>query len=155
MKRSFGLLALLVLAGCGEDPVAPPRPVACYDLLENGYTELAADTVDTASGLRYIEIETGTGAEASVSSMVDVNYAGYLTNGGRFDTSCPANRTVMRFTLGRREMIPGFELGVLGMRPGGVRRLIIPAELGYRDVPTGPIPPNSTLIFDVQLVDIY
>lgn len=85
---------------------------------------------------------------------VDVNYSGYLLSGLRFDTSCPVGIDVLRLTLGDGDVIGGFDLGIRGMKPGGVRRVIIPPELGYGNVPRGPIPPNSTLVFDIQLVQI-
>lgn len=152
MNRHISVLTLLALAACGDDPLSPVLHVDCHPLLE-AYTELEGDTVSTASGLKYIEVEAGSGNVTNVSSLVDVNYSGYLTSENRFDTSCTLNRTVLRFRVGAGQLIPGFELGVLGMQPGGVRRLIVPPELGYGGTPYGSIPAGSTLIFDIQLVD--
>lgn len=85
---------------------------------------------------------------------VDVNYSGYLLSGTLFDSSCPAGIPVLRVALGGSQVIPGFDLGIRGMQPGGVRRVIIPPALGYGNVASGPIPANSTLVFDLQLVKL-
>jgi len=85
---------------------------------------------------------------------VDVNYSGYLLDGTPFDSSCPATATVFRLTLGASQVIPGFDLGIRGMKPNAIRRVIVPPALGYGNVANGPIPANSTLIFDLQLVRI-
>jgi FKBP-type peptidyl-prolyl cis-trans isomerase len=119
-------------------------------LLEFGTA--TGDTVTTSEGVRYIDVRTGTGEPAALGSIVEVNYSGYLTDGTLFDTSCPGNRSVLLVGIGASQVIRGFEIGLSGMRPGGVRRLIIPPELGYGNNPVGPIPANSTLIFDIELV---
>jgi FKBP-type peptidyl-prolyl cis-trans isomerase len=151
MNRYLVTAALLLLTACGD--IASPTHVACDAFLLQ-FGPVSGDTIHAANGLAYIDIRVGAGAVAAAGTTVDVNYSGYLVNGTRFDTSCPGGRTVLRFRIGGSEMIAGMELGVVGMQPGGVRRLIIPPSLGYRDQPVGPIPPNSTLIFDVQLVGL-
>jgi len=102
----------------------------------------------------------GEGAEALPGSVVAVLYVGMLEDGTVFDSSANNNNEPLVFTLGSEGIIPGFQIGVNGMRVGGERRLSIPPELGYgaQDV-TGPdgaviIPANSTLIFDVRLVEV-
>jgi FKBP-type peptidyl-prolyl cis-trans isomerase len=155
MRSLFLALGLTALAlpGCGET-VAPERHVSCDPFLVQ-LSPAPGDTVTTPQGLRYIDIQAGTGAAANIGSMVDVNYSGYLlATGQQFDTSCPEGRTVLRVTLGTGRVIPGFEMGLIGMQQNGVRRLIIPPGLGYGASPQGPIPGNSTLIFDLHVVDV-
>lgn len=107
-----------------------------------------------AQGLKYIDVKVGTGAPAKAGEKVEVNYTGYLTNGTKFDSS--VGRQPFDFELGAGQVIKGWDLGVAGMKVGGKRKLLIPAELGYgaAGTPGGPIPPNAALIFDVELLKI-
>ncbi len=106
----------------------------------------------TPSGLEYIDVVVGSGAEARPGQQVTVHYTGWLTDGSMFDSSRTRN-SPFQFALGRGQVIRGWDEGVAGMREGGQRRLIIPPNLGYgaRGAP-GAIPPNATLIFDVELL---
>jgi FKBP-type peptidyl-prolyl cis-trans isomerase len=106
----------------------------------------------TPSGLQYIDVVLGTGDEARAGQRVTVHYTGWLTNGQKFDSSRDRNDP-FQFGLGQRQVIAGWDQGVAGMRVGGQRRLIIPPDLGYgaRGAP-GAIPPNATLVFDVELL---
>ncbi|MBP6926207.1 MAG: FKBP-type peptidyl-prolyl cis-trans isomerase [Candidatus Pacebacteria bacterium] len=97
--------------------------------------------------------EKGSGAESKIGDKVTVNYTGMLENGTVFDSSIPRGEP-FSFTLGDGRVIQGWELGVLGMKVGEKRRLNIAPELGYGDADLGSIPPNSTLIFDVELLAI-
>jgi len=109
-------------------------------------------TVTTASGLKYIEIEEGTGETPQVGQTVEVHYTGTLTDGTKFDSSRDRNQT-FKFKIGTGQVIKGWDEGVITMKVGGQRKLIIPPELGYGERGAGGvIPPNSTLIFDVQLI---
>lgn len=146
------LLLAMGLAACSTEP-SGPEDAACADFLQQ-YGAAPADTVTTSQGLKYIEISPGTGTAAAQGLTVDVNYSGYLVNGTRFDSSCSPAVPTLRVTLGGGQVIPGFDLGIRGMKPGGVRRVIIPPSLGYGNVQVGSIPPNSTLVFDLQLVQI-
>ena len=146
--------ALGILAGCSTDTPTGVEDIACHDFLLE-YGAATGDTVTASQGLRYIEIEPGAGTEAAQGMTVDVNYSGYLLNGTLFGTSCSSSEPVLRVTLGANQVIPGFDLGIRGMRPGGVRRIIVPPELGYGNVANGPIPANSTLVFDLQLTSIF
>ncbi len=108
----------------------------------------------TASGLSITDLVEGTGAEATAGKRVSVNYSGTLENGKEFDSSY--GRGPFSFALGAGQVIKGWDEGVAGMKVGGKRKLIIPPELGYgsRNIGGGLIPPNSTLIFEVELLDI-
>ena len=109
----------------------------------------------TASGLQIQEIQEGTGALAENGKRVSVHYTGRLTDGTQFDTSLDKG-TPYQFTLGNREVIAGWDEGIAGMRIGGKRRLTIPPQLAYgsQGTPGGPIPPNATLVFEVELMDV-
>ncbi len=96
----------------------------------------------------------GTGAEAVAGKKITVNYTGTLTDGTKFDSSLNPGRTPFSFTLGAGEVIQGWDQGFAGMKVGGKRKLTIPASLGYGSQDMGTIPPNSTLIFDVELLKV-
>jgi FKBP-type peptidyl-prolyl cis-trans isomerase FkpA len=106
------------------------------------------------AGLVKEDLSVGSGPEAKQGSRVAVHYTGWLTDGKKFDSSLDRNRT-FDFTLGAGMVIKGWDQGVVGMKVGGKRKLTIPPELGYgaRGFP-GAIPPNSTLIFEVELVNV-
>ncbi|HEV7129549.1 MAG TPA: FKBP-type peptidyl-prolyl cis-trans isomerase [Ktedonobacterales bacterium] len=106
----------------------------------------------TSSGLQYVDVVQGDGAVAQPGQRVTVHYTGWLTNGTKFDSSRDRNDP-FQFALGGGQVIQGWDQGVAGMREGGQRRLIIPANLGYgARGAAGVIPPNATLIFDVELL---
>jgi|TARA_Y100000031_G_C8105589_1_gene330811 FKBP-type peptidyl-prolyl cis-trans isomerase len=104
-----------------------------------------------AAGLKIEDIKIGTGQEAATGMTVEVHYTGWLTNGDKFDSSLDRGRP-FSFGLGLRQVIKGWDQGVVGMKEGGKRRLTIPPELGYGSREMGPIPANSTLIFEVELL---
>lgn len=114
---------------------------------------LAVNAVTTASGLKYEELQVGTGATAKSGDSVTVNYTGWLQDGTKFDSSIDRKQT-FDFTIGAGGVIAGWEEGVQGMLVGGTRLLVIPPNLGYGSTAHGPIPADSTLIFEVQLVAI-
>ncbi len=116
-------------------------------------TKVTGDGVKTASGLQYWDIKVGTGAVAKVGSHVTVHYTGWLTTGKKFDSSVDAHRP-FDFTIAQGDVIKGWDEGVAGMKVGGKRQLRIPPELGYGAGGSGPIPPNATLIFDIQLLAV-
>ena len=115
--------------------------------------------ITTPSGLQYEEVTTGTGAEALAGTSVSVHYTGWLRNpdgsaGEKFDSSKDRDEP-FSFPLGAGHVIRGWDEGVQGMKVGGLRRLVIPAELGYGARGAGGvIPPNATLIFDVELLAV-
>jgi len=107
----------------------------------------------TDSGLEFMDLAVGTGPTPRSGQTVVVNYTGWLRNGLRFDSSFDRGQP-LRFELGTGRVIAGWEEGVSTMRVGGRRRLIIPPALAYGNQGNGPIPPNSAIVFDVQLVGI-
>jgi FKBP-type peptidyl-prolyl cis-trans isomerase FkpA len=174
LQRFMGLAAiaaLLVCAGCQTaeqaEPTQPPAaaPAATVEEpAEGGDEEIdvvnAARTlgtpsdepvVTTESGLQYIDVKVGEGEAAVAGDDVSVHYTGWLVNGTKFDSSKDRGRP-FAFPLGGGRVIKGWDEGVAGMAPGGIRKLIIPPELGYGPRGAGPIPPNSTLIFEVEFL---
>ncbi len=106
-------------------------------------------------GMKVEILKQGSGAEAKTGDTVTVNYTGTLTDGTKFDSSLNPGRTPFEFTLGQNRVIQGWELGVLGMKIGEKRKLTIPPELGYGAQGAGGlIPPNATLLFEVDLLGI-
>ena len=104
--------------------------------------------------LIIVDEKIGTGEEATAGKKVTVNYAGTLTNGTKFDSSYDRNEPFI-FNLGAGEVIKGWDQGVAGMKVGGKRKLTIPASLGYGETGAGGvIPPNATLIFEVELLKV-
>ena len=112
------------------------------------------NTVTTPSGLQYIDLAKGEGATAEAGNNVSVHYTGWLTDGTKFDSSVDRDQP-FQFPLGAGRVIAGWDEGVCGMTVGGKRKLTIPSTLGYG--PTGAggvIPPNATLVFEVELLEI-
>jgi peptidylprolyl isomerase len=117
-------------------------------------TDEDAKMITTKSGLKYLDENVGDGAEAKKGDRVSVHYTGTLKSGKKFDSSRDRNEP-FEFNLGAGEVIKGWDEGVAGMKIGGKRKLVIPAELGYGARGAGAsIPPNSELHFDVELLGI-
>lgn len=112
-----------------------------------------ADYETTDSGLEYFDIEVGDGATPEPGQTVVVHYSGWLEDGTLFDSSVQRGEP-FTFPLGQGAVIPGWDEGLSTMQVGGTRQMRIPPELGYGDAGGGPIPPGSTLIFDVELIEI-
>jgi len=120
----------------------------------NGPTKVTGAPTKTASGLEYWDIKVGTGAIAQSGKHVKVDYTGWLTNGKKFDSSVGTGHP-FDFMLGASQVIKGWDEGVAGMKVGGKRQLRIPPDLAYGKAGYSTlIPPDSTLIFDVRLVDV-
>ena len=149
--------AMAILPGCLGDSTGPQAPNC--DSVATEQVSVRGDTITTNSGLRYINISEGSGVTVESCQQVAVHYTGYLSDGSQFDSTRGGNDQPFIFVPGIRRVIRGFEQGVVGMKVGGTRRLIIPPNLGYGAQPrinpqTGEevIPANSTLIFDVEVV---
>ncbi len=109
---------------------------------------------EPAANLKVDELQQGSGAEAVAGKTVSVHYTGWLTNGNKFDSSRDRGQPI-EFVLGRGMVIKGWDQGVTGMKVGGRRKLTIPPELAYGDRGAGAaVPPQSTLLFDVELIDV-
>ena len=117
-------------------------------------TTKVSKKMTTESGLIYEDTTVGTGATATAGQTVTVHYTGWLTNGTKFDSSKDRNQP-FSFHLGAGEVIRGWDEGVAGMKVGGTRKLTIPPQLGYGARGAGGvIPPNATLIFEVELLGV-
>jgi FKBP-type peptidyl-prolyl cis-trans isomerase len=147
------LILTLVLLGCsgnrsdegGKANVpakSPERP-----------TDSSEPTTTTESGLQIQDIVVGEGATAETGNMVAVHYTGWLLDGKKFDSSLDRGKPYT-IKLGAGEVIKGWDEGLVGMKVGGKRKLTIPPELAYGERGKGPIPPNSTLIFECYMMSV-
>ena len=169
--RTVSRLAALALLGAplaacnrGRDAAADSAAAAAAaatpanpDPAQNAYAPALgvdlAKLTKLESGVLYQDVAVGTGAEAKYNTRVTVHYTGWLPNGRQFDSS--RNGTPFEFTIGAKEVIRGWDEGVPGMKVGGRRKLVLPAALGYgADGAPPDIPPNSVLVFDVELLDV-
>ena len=163
---SFGVLVVCVLVligaqivdqGKSNSAIASPMSASESGTLVALSLEDVAEKEDvktTESGLRYVDIEEGDGATPKEGQTVVVHYTGSLSDGTKFDSSRDRDRP-FSFKLGEGQVIKGWEEGISTMQVGGRRQLIIPPELGYGQRGAGGvIPPNATLIFDVELLKI-
>jgi FKBP-type peptidyl-prolyl cis-trans isomerase len=124
------------------------------DKKSSGPTKVFGKPVTTASGLQYWDLKIGTGALAGASKQIKVHYTGWLLNGKKFDSSLDSGKP-FEFELGTGQVIQGWDQGIVGMKVGGKRQLRIPPALGYGQQGAGSdIPPNATLIFDVELLGV-
>ncbi|MEM9403675.1 MAG: FKBP-type peptidyl-prolyl cis-trans isomerase [Pseudomonadota bacterium] len=173
MNRSFtGFLALLLLAGCGQDSAEPSASASSEAPAETQDTSSAmeektmmeqpsAAQVELVPGLKSTTTTEGAGAVAAAGQNVEVHYTGWLydpdADGGRgtkFDSSVDRGQT-FSFPLGAGRVIQGWDKGVAGMKIGETRELLISPEMGYGDRGAGSvIPPGATLLFEVELISV-
>ena len=138
---AIGVVVLLALSAVG------------YVLSKRGGSTSGPE-VTTASGLKYVEVLEGSGATPQRGQTVTVHYTGTLTNGTKFDSSVDRGRPA-EYRIGVGEVIKGWDEGIMSMKVGGKRKLIVPANLGYGPMGRPPnIPGNSTLLFDVELLGV-
>jgi peptidylprolyl isomerase len=155
--RSLGgslLLTLAVACGGGDTKKAEPPLVPVALEQETFAPALAVDlkaSTKLPSGLYIRDLVVGTGAEATAGADVSVRYAGTLVDGKQFDAVGPKDDPFL-FVLGQANVIKGWDEGVVGMKVGGKRQLIIPSDLAYGRAGMGPIPSNANLVFTVELV---
>ena len=135
LKRFLTLVCLATLSACGGGGDSGTSP-------------------STGGTLVIEDLVVGTGATAAVGDTVSVHYVGMFTNGTKFDSSYDRGTPLPPFRLGAGAVIPGFEQGIVGMRVGGKRRLTIPPSLAYGSAGQGVIPPNATLVFEVELLSV-
>jgi len=145
---TFSLL-LVFATSCLKTEDVPDYSAADKKIIED-YLTAHNDTTaqSTASGLYYIIQKPGAGTKPKINSTVTVNYKGYLTDGTVFDASA----TGEPFTYPLNKLIAGWQQGIPLISPGGKIKLFIPSALGYGPYPTGKIPANSVLIFDIELI---
>jgi len=141
IRLALPILAGVLLGGCDGGPTFPPEFDASLSINLSAMTK-------TASGLYYQDLAAGSGNAVKVGERATVAYSGWLPSGRKFDSGS------FSFTVGVGQVVPGFDEGVLGMRVGGKRKLVLPPELGYGNQGVGSIPPNSTLVFEVELQKI-
>jgi FKBP-type peptidyl-prolyl cis-trans isomerase FkpA len=133
-------------AGCSK---SPDEPTSSYKPAEGMPLPPGPTTLEVE------EIAAGTGREVKTGDTVHVQYTGTLTNGKKFDSSYDHGADPFKFTIGKGEVIKGWDQGVVGMKVGGKRRLRIPSDLGYGDTGSPPnIPPKAGLVFEVELASI-
>jgi FKBP-type peptidyl-prolyl cis-trans isomerase len=130
-------------------PPPPPTTLPAFPLAQGPRTDLQG-------GLTFIDVKIGTGPAVKIGDHVAMNYVGRLYLGGqKFDASADHGQP-LSFQAGEGQMIPGVDQGILGMKVGGKRQILVPPQMGYGDkgTPDGKIPPNSPIVFDVELVTI-
>jgi FKBP-type peptidyl-prolyl cis-trans isomerase len=148
------LLLALAGVGCHKDKpaseLAPGTASEAAAKLQNPPPAGAAP----AGGLVVEEVKVGDGPVASSGKVVSVLYTGKLTDGTKFDSSYDHDGKPIEFPLGAGRVIKGWDQGLEGMKVGGKRKLTIPPQLAYGERGMGPIPPNATLVFDVELTAV-
>jgi len=151
--RAIAVVALITAAACNLDtgPGGSPSNPAGETYAASLGVNISQMT-KISNDLYFQDLVPGTGTAAAAGSGVSVTYTGWLANGTQFDSN--VGGAAFPFTLGAHDVIDGWDLGLVGMKAGGKRRLVIGSALGYGSGGRGPIPPNATLVFDVQLLSV-
>jgi FKBP-type peptidyl-prolyl cis-trans isomerase FkpA len=156
MKRCWSILVLAILIGCGEPPKPPlpPPPPKDHVRIEPGPADPDAPTefTTTESGLKYRMLRKGEGKQPGATDIVRVHYRGKLADGTLFDSSYGKFGQSTYFRLD--QLVKGMSEGMQLMHEGGMIELEIPPELGYGEPGNGPVPPNATLHFIVELLEV-
>lgn len=149
-------VAALAVAACGGDP-NPREQLAPQNRVAENYDDALNIELDSMrmrfNGLHVQDLEEGDGVRADSGDVVTVHYTGWLPNGTQFDSSRDRGEP-FQVALGYGRVIAGWDQGIVGMRVGGRRLLVIPPGLAYGTSRRGPIPANSTLVFDVELLEV-
>jgi FKBP-type peptidyl-prolyl cis-trans isomerase FkpA len=145
------LLCVVALTSCGSDTVTGPQSPETITFAASLSVDLNAMT-RSSTGLYTRDLTVGTGATAVNGKTLGMHYMGYLSNGTLFDGNTSASP--FSFVLGANTVIQGWEQGIVGMKVGGRRQLVIPPALGYGNSGIGPIPPGAVLIFTVDLLTV-
>jgi peptidylprolyl isomerase len=154
MRNVEKLIILLLLAAAIAIPACSQKEKNTMNSAQKSPAAATDKYIKTASGLSYLDITPGTGPSPSPGKQVKVHYTGWLENGTKFDSSVDRGQPFV-FPIGIGQVISGWDEGVMSMKVGGKRKLIIPPQLGYgANGAGGVIPPNATLIFEVELLDV-
>jgi FKBP-type peptidyl-prolyl cis-trans isomerase FkpA len=153
MHRCLVLLCMLITAGCSPAPAPPVVVPEAVTFAPSLRVELHAMRLLT-TGVYVRDLVEGEGRPARPGRRVTLHYTGFLSDGTQIEQVTLPTPPV-EFELGQRTMIRGLESGILEMRPGGRRQLVIPPSQGYGVHQSGRVPPNSTLVYFVQLVSVY
>lgn len=146
------LISSLLLTACTQKISTDDK--TANDSKNNVIQQKEEDAMNQVTELLIEDLVVGEGKEATAGAMVSVHYTGTLNNGIKFDSSVDRG-TPFEFNLGAGDVIPGWDQGVVGMKVGGKRKLTIPSQLAYGDRGAGSlIPPNSTLIFEIELLEV-
>lgn len=147
-----GVIAVLIIVF--SIVAAPPSVITDMEKNNANSSQTPNGTPQAQTGQVAVSDEVvGTGAEAVAGAKVTVHYTGTFEDGTKFDSSLDRGQP-FEFILGARQVIPGWDRGVQGMKVGGKRRLVIPSDLAYGAEGRGPIPPNTTLYFEVELLSV-
>ena len=152
MVKYLNIILVLSIISCHK-PYEKKEETEVASQTPTIQAEPVGQEITTSTGLKYIDEVIGTGQGPKTGEKVKVHYTGTLEDGTKFDSSHDRNKP-FEFTLGTGRVIKGWDEGIATMHVGGKRKLIIPPDLGYGERNTGSIPPNSTLIFDVELLDV-
>lgn len=154
MRSVEKFIVLLLLVVAISIPACSQKEAEMVPEKDAASQAVAAGAVTTPSGLSYTDLVTGTGPAPTSGKNVTVHYTGWLENGTKFDSSVDRGQP-FAFRIGAGEVIPGWDEGVMSMKTGGKRKLVIPSLLGYgASGAGGVIPPDATLIFEVELLAV-